>query len=68
MTGKGKKRDSLSIDCIVPELGYTEGNIQALPLADNSRKGTKLLVYDWRTKEASVVKFESVQNNIQNPF
>lgn len=55
--GKGKTKESLSIDCIINELGYVEGNIRALPLAENARKGCKkILHYDWQTGYATVQK------------
>lgn len=51
---KGKTALSYSVDCIINELGYVPGNIQAIPLGENSRKGTKILRYDWQTKNAFV--------------
>lgn len=53
--GKGKTATSLSIDCKINDLGYVEGNIRGLPLGENSRKGTKVLDYDWNTKTARVI-------------
>lgn len=35
---KGKTADSLSIDRIKDELGYEQGNLQVLTLAENTRK------------------------------
>jgi hypothetical protein len=68
MTGKGKTAQSLSIDCIIPEAGYTPENIQPLSLALNGRKADKLLVYDWQTRTATVIKFSQIYNDIENPF
>lgn len=61
---KGKTRESLSIDCIENEEGYTAKNIRALPLGENSSKGTKVLSYDWRTRTATVYQVE-VNNDFQ---
>jgi len=36
---KGKTATSLSIDCIINEIGYEHGNLQVLTLSANSRKG-----------------------------
>lgn len=38
MAGKGITKYSLHIDRIIEELGYIEGNIQALPNIDNVKK------------------------------
>lgn len=51
MRGKGRSSKSFTIDCIINELGYVEGNIQKLSKSDNSRKGTKVLIYDYRNPE-----------------
>lgn len=57
MAGKGRSRTSYTIDCIVNELGYVEGNIRVLPKHENSAKGTKsILEYDWQTRQARVNK------------
>lgn len=39
MQTKGIDADSMTIDRKIPELGYTDGNLQLLTLADNARKG-----------------------------
>jgi hypothetical protein len=62
--GKGKTKESFSIDCIINDLGYVEGNIRVLPLGDNSRKGAKILSYDYLTGYATVMNI--VRNNADN--
>jgi len=52
LTGKGRTATSWTVDRIIEELGYIEGNIQALQNADNVRK---YLNYDWQTGAAQVV-------------
>ena len=52
--GKGKTKDSYSIDRKDSSKGYTKNNIQILTLSENSRKGTKTLHYDWQAKTARV--------------
>jgi len=68
IAGRGKTAESLSIDCIIPELGYTRNNIQALSLSDNGRKADRMLVYDWQTKTATVIKYTAAETDIENPF
>lgn len=53
--GKGKTKDSYSIDRINNELGYVIDNIQVLTISENSRKN-KYLIYDYQTNYALVVK------------
>lgn len=55
MQGKGKTKESYSIDRKKNHLGYTEDNIRVLPLGENSKKSNKVLVYDWQTKTAKVI-------------
>lgn len=55
LQGKGKTKTSLTIDCIINELGYVPGNLQALTNEENGRKGVKVLVYDWQTRQAKVI-------------
>lgn len=62
IAGKGKTRDSFSVDCVIPHLGYVPGNIQILTIAENSAKmhrDKKILHYDYQTGKAIVV----VRNN-----
>lgn len=49
---KGITHDSYSIDRIKNNLGYIERNIRCLTVSQNSKKGTKILSYDWRNKTA----------------
>lgn len=51
--GKGKTKESYSIDRIDNELGYIIDNIQILTISENSRKN-KHLSYDYKTKWAKV--------------
>lgn len=59
MAGKGRTKESYSIDRHKNELGYIPGNIKCRTLSFNSSKGarpvTKILNYDWRTKYATVI-------------
>ena len=48
---RGREKDHYSIDRINNDLGYTEGNIQVLPVGLNSIKRKKL-VYNWENKSA----------------
>lgn len=49
--GKGRTKVSYTVDCIINELGYIASNIRSIPKGENSRKGTKTLVYDWEYPE-----------------
>jgi len=51
--GKGRTRNSYSIDRIDSEKRYNIDNIQILTVSENSRK-QKYLKYDYETKEAIV--------------
>ena len=55
MAGKGRTRLSYTVDCIVNSLGYVPGNLQSLTRSDNARKGTKILIYDYRHPEHATV-------------
>ena len=57
--GKGKTAKSLSVDRIDNTKGYIPGNLRAIPLGENSRKGTKILHYDWETKYAAVTTHDN---------
>lgn len=58
----GKSSLSYSVDRIIEELGYTAGNIQAIPIRDNTlkeharRRARKILMYDYVTNSATVYK------------
>lgn len=55
LAGKGRSKQSFTIDCKINALGYVPGNIRILPNSDNARKGAKILQYDWRTGHATVL-------------
>jgi len=54
LVGKGREKNTYSIDRIDPSKGYTITNIQVLTLEENRIKGKKILHYDWTTKTAYV--------------
>ena len=57
LQGKGKTKDSFSIDRKDDSKGYTLSNIRILTLGENSRKEIarrKVLEYDYRTRFATV--------------
>lgn len=68
IAGKGRSRLSHTIDCIDPTMGYFVGNIQPRTLADNSKKGKKILVYDWETKFTTVESRNTIPRDFDNPF
>lgn len=49
---KGITHDSYTIDRKINKRGYVKGNIRIMTLADNAKKGTKKLNYDWHTRTA----------------
>jgi hypothetical protein len=55
MAGKGRNKDSYSIDCKINELGYVPGNIRKLTVAQNSSKGKKL-IFDYRYPQFTTVQ------------
>lgn len=61
IANKGKTASSYSIDRINNEIGYVPGNLRVLTLSENSRKGTKILQYDWETKYATVQIFHPTE-------
>lgn len=65
MWKKGRTKKSYSVDRIVEELGYIEGNIQALEVGKNKKKH---LEYDWQTKQARVVSYSPSVRAEDNPF
>jgi hypothetical protein len=54
IAGRGRTKESYSIDRIDNQLGYTADNIRVMTVADNARKGARVLNYDWITKTATV--------------
>jgi len=64
IVGKGRTKESYSIDRIDPRIGYTYSNLRMLTVSDNSKKGAKILQYDWQSKIAYVfaVRTHTEQN------
>lgn len=54
--GRGRRINSYSIDRINPVKGYVQGNIQVLTVSENSKKGCKMLHYDYQSNFAIVRK------------
>jgi hypothetical protein len=71
MKGKGRSKNSHSVDCIIEELGYVKGNLQKLTVSQNSIKENarrkKVLSYDWQTKTATVIPEIKIEQT-DNPF
>lgn len=67
MVGKGRTKNSLSIDCKINEVGYTKDNIRAITVSLNSRKGTKVLDYDYVTGTARVLDCR-IEHDPLSPF
>lgn len=57
---KGITKTSYSIDRIDNTKGYILSNIRVVTVSDNSKKGTKVLHYDWQHKVATVIKEEPI--------
>lgn len=68
IAGKGRSKLSHTIDCIDPTMGYFIGNIQPLRKDLNSKKGEKILHYDWETKFATVETKTHIPRNFDDPF
>lgn len=62
IAGKGRTKDSFSIDCIDPTKGYVVGNLQILSISNNSKKSNRL-IYDWQMKTATVIKSAEIDNS-----
>lgn len=68
ITGRGKSKDSFSIDRIDNDRGYEVGNIKVITLSDNTKKQRKL-EYDWRTGTAMVIDAKPENNTVEDsPF
>lgn len=52
---KGRTKTCWSVDRIIPELGYTKGNLQILTVGDNSRKRHKRIVYSPCEKKSRLI-------------
>lgn len=55
MAGKGRTKQSFTVDCEINELGYTYGNLRNRSKSINSSKGKKKLIYDWEHPEYAYV-------------
>ena len=68
LTKKGKRKKGFTIDRINNSEGYRIENIQKLTRSENSKKGTKALVYDWLNKTAYYTNLNQSINNNLTPF
>ena len=69
--GKGKTRESFSIDCIIESKGYTADNIRVLTLAANTTKENvrrRIFDYDWESKTGYVYDSPIVKQVAGLPF
>lgn len=69
--GKGRSKESITIDRVDNNKGYVAGNIQPLSNSSNSAKGTRpmnkrFLHYDWESRTAIVRKRDLTITN--SPF
>jgi hypothetical protein len=55
MAGKGRTKESFTVDCEINELGYIPGNIKMRTKSINSRKHVSRLVYDWEHPDYAIV-------------
>lgn len=61
---RGRHGDSYTVDCIINDLGYVEGNLQIMTNTDNVKK---YFTYDWQSKVVYEVKgIETVKEDL--PF
>lgn len=56
LAGKGRSKESFTIDRINNDKGYTMGNIRLLSKTENCSKGSKVLQYDYATRYATVME------------
>lgn len=71
IAGKGRMKESYSVDCIDPRKGYVEGNLQCITLSDNTKKmhsDKKILSYDYVTGTAFVTKLTAAEQEYDMPF
>jgi hypothetical protein len=52
---KGKHKGDGSVDCIINELGYIDGNIRVLTVQANAEKGVKYVDYNTATGDWDLV-------------
>lgn len=64
-SGRRKHAEGFTVDCIINELGYVEGNLQKLTLSENSKKSVKRIEYDWQQKEFYVS--ETIKSTLPDP-
>ena len=67
IAGKGKHKDSYSIDRIDNEKGYEVSNVATATLSQNSKmftKKTKQIKYEWQTREFFVIELMDSKDNI----
>jgi hypothetical protein len=55
MAGKGRTKESYTIDRKDNRVGYVPGNLQVLTNSDNASKGNRVLMYDWQSGYATVI-------------
>lgn len=55
LAGVGRNKDSFSIDRVDNTKGYLIENIRMITKSANSRKATKVLMYDWESRYARVI-------------
>lgn len=65
MWGKGRTKNSFSVDRIKEELGYIEGNLQVLRVGKNKKKH---LEYDWQNKQAKFIDGTLPDKDDTDPF
>lgn len=62
LLGRGRTKDSYSIDRIRENEGYVPGNLQVLTVSENTKKYSKWVKYDYQTKYGTTVKVFDEQN------
>lgn len=55
MAGKGRNKESYTIDRKINALGYVPGNLRMLTNSQNAAKRNKMLNYDYRHPEHTTV-------------
>lgn len=67
---RGRTSLSYSVDRIIDELGYVEGNIQIRTVSENSKKeiARKKMIYNKVTSTATVIKLPDVVQESDLPF
>lgn len=65
---KGRDKHSMSIDCVINELGYIDGNLAPLTVSDNSKKGTKQVEWDYIHNKWEIVYQPIINQSDDLPF